>query len=72
MKKVYICMDENRFIFGVFTSKTEASKWCSEINNIPQYDSIVKAYVYYIAKQGWTKTQHAAQLYETIKKGLDQ
>ena len=56
MKVIYVVLDENRIILGVFRNRKEAQCWANRINDYPTYDGLARVEKYYVAPTGWMDT----------------
>lgn len=57
--KVWICLDEERVVYGVFNSKLGAKQWADIFNNHPEFDGVVKVRDYVVGCEDWLATEHS-------------
>ena len=66
MKVIYVVLDENRIILGVFRNRKEAQCWANRINDYPTYDGLARAEKYYVAPTGWIDTDDGKDCFNAI------
>lgn len=62
--QVWICIDEDRTIYGVFDNETDAKEWADRFNRHPKFDGVIRVFEYIVAHEGWALSENADKCFE--------